>query len=223
MKKTLIALFPLFVIVVAGFFFSKKPFNKVEEGAVPSSQSSESAPMSAVNPSQNIATTPSAPTEKQVEVLNAVLSSHNDNDPRLDSELKVLSPEAKISFVKKYETVPAELRNDRGTIVFLLGRNLQTENDIAFMGKVLREEPCRGLKNCREDMPSSDPHGETGIEVTLAYPQIMALKSLERILSQGESHPLFRRSMDEVKAATNSPVDKIARVAKDLEAKYSKR
>lgn len=220
MKKTLVALIPLFIIVVAGFFISKKPMNNP---ILPADHSGESPSSNSATPSTSATSTAATiPAEKQTEVLESILKSGNDNDPRLDSDLKVLSEPAKQSFGKKYESIPAEKRNEKGTIVFLLGRNLQTENDIVFMGKVLREEPCRGLKNCREDMLQGDAHSESGIEVTLAYPQIMALKALERILSQGRTHPLFTRSMEEVKAATNSPVDIIAKMAKDLEKKYGR-
>lgn len=219
MKKTIIALFPLLLIVVAGFFFSKKPFNSPLEAKVSEETTGVSAPPGSSSP---VMSEPSASEEKQVEVLESVLQARNDNDPRLDTDLKVLSEGSKKAFVKKYDSLAAEKRNERGTIVFLLGRNLQTEADIVFMGKVLREEPCRDLNNCRGDPQRGDSHNEIGIDVTLAYPQIVALKSLERILAQGEAQPLYRRSMDEVKAATNSPVEKVANLAKNLERKYGR-
>jgi len=159
----------------------------------------------------------------QSAVLENILASHNDNDMRLDTELKVLDTGAKKLFQQKYEQIPAEKRNERGTVIFLLGRNLAHESDIAFLSKVLAEPPCRSMQNCASDPPhSGDVHGDNGVEVTLAYPQIVALKSLERVLESGNKNPLFEQAMDTVHKATQSPVAKVAIMARAIEAKYSR-
>jgi hypothetical protein len=154
-----------------------------------------------------------------------VLESRNDNDQRLDKDLKVLSAGAKQLLRQRYEEFPPEGRNERGTIVFLVGRNLTEKSDIEFMEKVLSEAPCRSMQNCKEDSPRSqgaDAHSETGIEVSLNYPQIVALKSLERILELGESDPLYQYAWEEILRARQSPIPKVAEMARDIEAKYSK-
>ncbi|MGZ3685662.1 MAG: hypothetical protein ACXVB9_11465 [Bdellovibrionota bacterium] len=159
----------------------------------------------------------------QVTTLENVLASHNDNDMRLDTELKVLDEGAKKLFQQKYEQISPEKRNQRGTVVFLLGRNLTHESDIAFMGKVLAEPPCRSMQNCASDPPhSGDVHGDNAVEASLAYPQLVALKSLERVLESGNSNPRFQQCMETVHKATQSPVAIVANLARVIEAKYSR-
>lgn len=80
-------------------------------------------------------------TATQLRILGEIFVSKNDNDPRLDSDLRKLDEEAKAAFRAKYRALPPELRNERGTIVFLLGRNLTTAGDYAFMKNVLSEPP----------------------------------------------------------------------------------
>lgn len=160
---------------------------------------------------------------KQLSTLNEILSSRNDNDMRLDTDLKVLSAGAKSLLRKRYQEIRPESRNDRGTIVFLLGRNITSEEDIGFMDQVLNELPCRSLANCREDIPPQTDdhgHGEMGLEVTLAYPQIYALKGLERVLDRGSNDLLYANAMDSLRRAKASSTPKIAEMARELEQKY---
>ena len=123
---------------------------------------------------------------EQFRVLTEILASRNDNDPRLDSELRVLNPEAKKLFRSLYRELPLERRNDRGTIVFLLGRNLNEKSDFEFLKSVLHEEPCLSLSNCRQADAQSQGDGDSQSEVALHYPQAVVLESVERYLS---SHP----------------------------------
>ena len=114
-------------------------------------------------------------------VLDQILASRNDNDPRMDSELRTLDEATKDLFREKYQALALEKRNDRGTIVFLLGRNLKTEKDYAFFCDVLREAPCFNLADCRGNAPNisgADYHHDSGEQVTLAYPQYVALTML---------------------------------------------
>lgn len=162
----------------------------------------------------------------QLSTLNAILSSKNDNDMRMDRELKVLDEGAKELLRKRYDEFPAERRNERGTIVFLLGRNLTSDKDFDFLHSVVDEAPCRSLQNCRMDPGPSSPesaHEETGIEVTLSYPQIVALKSYERVLERGESDPMYQRAMEEVQHGTHSSSEKIAEVARTIEARFHRK
>jgi hypothetical protein len=159
----------------------------------------------------------------QADTLESVLEAHNDNDMRLDTDLKVLSAGAKELFRQKYEKISAEKRNERGTVIFLLGRNITHELDLAFMSKVLAEPPCRSMQNCASDPPhSSDIHGDNGVDVTLAYPQLQALKSLERVLEAGKTGPLYEHALEEVHRATQSPVKKVADMARSIESKFSR-
>ncbi|HAR41558.1 MAG TPA: hypothetical protein DCS07_02835 [Bdellovibrionales bacterium] len=134
---------------------------------------------------------------QKVTLLKEILKSKNDNDPRLDRELRVLSEGAKNLMVQQYRAFEAEKRNERGTIVFLLGRNLRAEPDFSFLCEVLREPPCLSLKNCSGD-PSTvgreDFEHESGEEITLAYPQIVALVALQDYLLAGSTTPTGRFS-----------------------------
>lgn len=145
----------------------------------------------------------SVETKRQVQILGEVLMSRNDNDPRLDRELKVLAPEARERFRLTYRHMAPEARNQRGTIVFLLGRNLETPEDFAFFRDVLAEAPCLSLSDCSK--PASRPetqgahdseheHRETATATTLNYPSLMALKSLERELKRAST---FKRKKSE--------------------------
>jgi hypothetical protein len=132
----------------------------------------------------------------QLQMLRSVLQSRNDNDPRLDSELRQLSPGARALFREEYRRVPAESRNERGTIVFLLGRNLETEEDFRFLQTVLSEPQCLSLTHCNSAPPRGDAddqeHHHSSLDATtLSYPQLVALKSLARLLpdSGGEAAP----------------------------------
>jgi hypothetical protein len=159
----------------------------------------------------------------QAGILDSVLAAHNDNDQRLDTELKVLSPGAKELFRQKYEKISAEKRNERGTVVFLLGRNITQERDLAFLSKVLAEAPCRSMQNCASDPPhSADAHGDDAVGISLAYPQIVALKSLEGVLESGKTNPLYEHALEEVHKATQSPVGKVADMARAIENRFSR-
>jgi hypothetical protein len=162
---------------------------------------------------------------EQVKILDQVLVAKNDNDPRLDRELKVLGPVAKAAFRERYETIPAEQRNERGTIVFLVGRNLERPEDFEFLGKVLAEPACRSLANCGRDETSqpdsADMHLDAGVEVTLAYPQLVALRSLDNLLSAPDGDPKLRaQALREVENSRKSPTTRVAQAAHELLKKY---
>ena len=73
--------------------------------------------------------TPASLAKAQLATLEEILGSRNDNDPRLDRGFVGLSPEARELFREKYRSLAPERRNERGTIVYLLGKNLQTADD----------------------------------------------------------------------------------------------
>ena len=116
--------------------------------------------------------------------LEAILQSRNDNDPRLDTDFNTLSVEARRLFRERYRQIAPERRNERGTIVYLLGKNLRDDEDWAFLREVVSEPPCLSLADCAK--PSTGP-AEMGDEVTLAYPALVALKQAQRALEQGAS------------------------------------
>ncbi len=129
-------------------------------------------------------------TVKKMDVLNEILKSKNDNDPRLDQDFNNLSTQTKEAMEREYTQLHLESRNERGTIVFIVGKNLQTNQDFDFLAQVVTEEPCLSLSNCNNSTQDS-PHidGASGIQVTLEYPQIVALKSIENYLDNNSNSP----------------------------------
>ncbi|MES3037043.1 MAG: hypothetical protein V4736_03975 [Bdellovibrionota bacterium] len=115
--------------------------------------------------------------KKKWTILQEVLESRNDNDPRMD-ELKNLSPAFHNALANAYSELPMNRRNERGTIAFLMGRDMQSVQDIEFLQSVVSEPPCYSFENC--DTPAAtDPHLADVNEVSLNYPQLAALYQVE--------------------------------------------
>ena len=158
----------------------------------------------------------------KVATLSEILESRNDNDPRLDSELRDLTPEDRRELREFYRTLEWEDRNGRGTTIFLLGRNIDSEEDLDFFVEVLSEPPCLSLRNCEKAeakfLPSVDDHDSTK-EITLAYPQVVALKSLEREF--GRESALRDMFMETLTVAIDNRNPRISRMAQSILASWS--
>lgn len=146
----------------------------------------------------------------QLRTLESILDSKNDNDSRLDTELRSLDDEAKNAFRSKYRTLPDEDRNGRGTIVFLVGRNLNDASDFEFLDEVLKERPCLSLADCRKNSGnaySEEFHHEGPTEVTLAYPQMVVLESARKYLqSKGPLEAYACRTLEKAAQSSNELV-----------------
>ncbi|MBI3564162.1 MAG: hypothetical protein HY079_03085 [Elusimicrobia bacterium] len=115
-------------------------------------------------------------------LLREVLAARNDNDPRLDLAFQDLAPDEKRAFREEYRRLPREARNERGTVVYLLGRSLSRDEDWAFMKEAAGEPACLSLADCAHEGGASSQ--SPGDEVTLAYPALVALKRAEAELSK---------------------------------------
>lgn len=169
----------------------------------------------------------------QLAVLNEVLALKNDNDPRLDTELRKLSPAAKRLLEERYQQLPLEKRNQRGTIAFLIGRDMNSAEDVAFLAQIIKEPPCLSMANCSQDrvpdtgsdsfasqvQVSEKLHEETGADVTLHYPQLMVLAEIEAQLDQEPKRPLPSGVAELIETATRSPVGRIALKARSLQGR----
>lgn len=154
---------------------------------------------------------------RQLAVLDEVARSRNDNDPRLDSELRLLGKGARQELRKRYAALAPERRNERGTIVFLLGRNLRAAQDFAFLKGVLAEPPCLSLSDCSSAPSKVDPHLSDIDERTLAYPSLVALYAVEQLLSRpGLPESERARCREVIEAALRSPVSLVAGRARKL-------
>lgn len=165
----------------------------------------------------------SADDHKKWEVLQEILTSQNDNDPRLDKTFMGMSDELHLTLQEQYQEIPAENRNQRGLLAFLIARDLKNTEDLDFLKKVYEESPCLSLENCGS-RTSSDPHLSGVDEASMNYPQLASLYQLEKQLND---HPaLFADSSmkDHAKAvieqALRFPVPSVQKKAAEIQARF---
>jgi len=149
-------------------------------------------------------------------ILDDILRSRNDNDPRLDSAFNDLSPQTKELFRGTYGGLRPEKRNERGTIVYLLGKNLNAAEDWAFLRNVVTEPPCLSLSDCSKKPTSGGGEEALGDEVTLAYPCLVALKSAQRVLESGKNPDQLKEARSVVDAAKTSKVPAVVKLAEKI-------
>jgi len=203
---------------------------------VPAPVSSQASESSVPSTREAILTsTPAVPEKdrqkdvKMMRDLDEIFASRNDNDPRLDTEFRNLTPVEKELLRDKYRDLPRESLNERGTIVFLLGRELKTPEDYAFLAQVGNQQPCLSLGDCQKQASISEEsiHEEDAVSVTLTYPQRVALKSLENVLSRAQhagaaADPAqVNLALGTLGSITNSPVSWVGQKAAELQAQYS--
>ena len=123
----------------------------------------------------------------KVRLLEEILNGRDDNDPRLDSSFNSLPSAVRLRFQQKYRSLPPESLNQRGIIVYLLGKNIADASDWAFLREVAAEPPCLSLADCSK---AASGDGSAGDAVTLAYPSLVALKQAERLLSSSRAEAL---------------------------------
>ena len=148
----------------------------------------------------------------KLETLEEIFLSKNDNDPRLDRDFTDLSPQTKSLLRQKYRELPAELRNERGTIVYLLGKNLSSSEDWAFMRGVVQEPPCLSLADCSK----TGLGAALGDEVTLAYPALVAIKQAQRALEESRAD---KEALAVIEAGKTSSMPAVARLADRIAAR----
>lgn len=155
--------------------------------------------------------------------LEEILKSKNDNDPRINAELKNLSTEFHEALYSKYASMKPEDRNERGTLVFLIARDLKSPNDLDFLQKVYQESPCLNLANCQTST-EEDPHHGGANQTTLDYPQLVGLYQLDRQL--GERPEILKDAnlragvYATLKNAENFPAPQVHQKAQQIREKY---
>jgi|GEM_PF-2985153 len=165
----------------------------------------------------------SEPEKKQWQTFIEIMLSKNDNDPRLDKDLRHLSPSLKKALEAQYTLLPDEKRNEKGLVVFLVARDLSSPEDVQFLDSIYQESPCLSLADCgvRGD---NDPHFSSINEMSLLYPQIAGLFQLDKQLSARPellSDPNFRSQMRGlIHSAEQFPVPAIQKRADALKNKY---
>ena len=239
-KKNLFVILALVALASGAFFFARsrhshpEGMSDVTEGAPlivqgspsGSTQQKNEAPAASKPNLESLLAKASAEDRKQFQTHSQILKAKNDNDPRLDSELRHLSPEAKRLFEAHYAGLAAESRNERGTIVFLIGRDLKTDADIDFLTGVFAEPPCLSMGNCHEAPAHSkhdDEHFESANDVSLAYPQLAGLKQIEAYLGSGQTNPaVVNRLLALLEATKSSPVHPVSQLAGEILTRFKK-
>lgn len=160
---------------------------------------------------------------KKWQTFESILSSKNDNDPRIDQEFKHISSDLKIALMEKYATIPAESRNDRGLISFLVARDLNSTADTDFLKKVFEEPPCLSLADCKTIGPDDAHH--SGInQTTLEYPKMAALYQIEKRLTEHPeilSNPSLREGIvADLRQAEACPVPMIQQKALQIRTRF---
>ncbi|MFA6583314.1 MAG: hypothetical protein WCS77_03370 [Elusimicrobiaceae bacterium] len=153
---------------------------------------------------------------RKLAVLDEIFLSKNDNDPRLDTEFNNISPELGNALRSKYRALPRESLNERGTIVFLLRKNMSRE-DWAFLKQVAAEPPCLSLADCAKGEKLTGGHRELGLEISLSYPAMVALKQAELALTEEQS---AQAALEVIRAGKTSKAPVVADTAARLEAKF---
>jgi hypothetical protein len=191
--------------------------------ATPANLDRTAVPTQATMPANEATPIASPETAGKVRVLREILNGHGDNDPRMDTELLHLDAATKRAFRAEYQHTALERRNARGTIVFLLGRNLTSPEDFAFMKSVLSEAPCLSMQDCRGT--ANDPIGEGAAEhddgavneKVLNYPSAIALESIARELQNGAFDANQKaQTIPVLEQGTASKVSFVARRSREL-------
>lgn len=221
----------LLVLIGFTFFYSQK---KETAGESPLSETSElkkeDSTVSNTAASPDSSATPTPAKHPELKVLAEIFKTKNDNDPRMDRELKNLSESVKAALRQQYADTKAELRNERGTIAFLLGRELKegrgSEADVKFLASILMEKPCLSLTDCSKPASSQTPeeqHLEAIHETTAHYPQLMSLRAFRQSLESGNLTPELRRAaIEAIEDALHSRNPRVAQEAQAILASLPK-
>lgn len=223
MKKLVAAAIVLILVIV--FFAYQKPEEAFPESAEDSSNTLEK--VSFTVPSQPLPTLSqttqrfSAPTVAKLKILDEIFASRNDNDPRLDSEFEEISPEMRAALIVSYKALPKERLNERGTLIFLLGKKINDEKDIDFFQELIAEAPCLSLTDCsKESIVESlgDEHQAESQATTLVYPQLVALRLVSSNYQSAKDQVLKDRMAEFFKLAEQSPSEYIAEEAARIQS-----
>ena len=162
--------------------------NKLEDSDVPEKKALSAVETEAAKVSdEQIAAKLSGEDLKSYQLFEAILKSKNDNDPRLDQDLKHQSQAVRNAMIEKYTQLAPEDKNERGLIAYMISRDVQSPEDLQFMKSVFDQPPCLSLADCKSTAPA-DPHFSTLNQTTLIYDQKVVLFQIEKNLTE---HPEY--------------------------------
>ena len=227
-NRLIIFVISLIILLLLGRYFLLK-----QDAKTPDTQESVTTGMPATGAVETTATPAlsaatmdalSAHDKEQLQVLFEIFKSKNDNDPRMDQVLKNLSPALKDALQKQYSEMKMELRNERGTIAFLISRELKegrgAPSDVQFLKSVLQEKPCLSLSDCSKSSNSQSIEEQhlMGVEETTAqYPQLITMQTIKQALAYGNLTPENKASLIGIlEAGRDSPNPRIAQDAQKV-------
>jgi hypothetical protein len=203
--------------------FSFKKTNQLSQNKINQSSSSVSKKISADDSDLPKALALQADDKSSWLVLKSIFLSKNDNDPRMDTQLKKLSPAVHEALFEKYDSLPDEDRSAKGLIVFLISRNLNSIEDIQFLKKVYQESPCLSLANCKTLAPDNTHHSAVD-QTTLTYPQQTFLYVIEKQLTENPellNNSAFKSAIIQLLVqAENFPVPSVHDKARAIRLKF---
>lgn len=176
-----------------------------------------------VRTEKNLVVAPSKDTTKaevtalasEERIILSSLQTNDDNDPNIDGPLRQLSASGKALLRSDYLRTPAQNSRRRGTAVFLLGRQIESVDDIHFLKNVLSEDPCRNQNIvCNSEVVDSDSEEDPLLASSLMYPQLVAIASLQDFISsKPENKELARIALQTLKKARHSPRSEVREAA----------
>lgn len=195
-RLTLVSLAAVALSCVIVYWIVPRPdLRKEDSGSTWQEQLTQAPEAARVSPpEQKVSADLLSPEDRQkLNTLGDIIAAKNDNDPRLDSDFRSLSVPLKQAMRAKYYELPAENRAGRGTVVFLLGREIRSPEDVDFLASVVSEKPCLSFENCSQVMPEAQEEGadhHAGINnISLSYPELTSLMAVRNWLEQDRRGP----------------------------------
>lgn len=166
-----------------------------------------------------------SPQEKsQWMIFEDILKTKNDNDSRLDQDLKKTSSRFRKALYEKYTQLPPEDHSRRGLVIYLIGRDASSIEDLQFLKKVYQEPPCLSMADCKSAAVNQDPHHSSVDQTTLVYEQLSGLYLIERQISQNPNllnDAAARSGFIQILAQAESyPVPAVHEKARAIRIKY---
>jgi hypothetical protein len=198
--------------------------NKLEDSDIPEKKA-PTATEAAANKSsdEQIAAKLSGDDLKNYQTFDAILKSKNDNDPRLDQDLKHQSAAVRNAMIEKYAQLAPEDKNGRGLIAYMISRDAQSAEDLQFMKSVFDQPPCLSLADCKSTGPA-DPHFSTTNQTTLVYDQKVILFQIEKTLTEHPEYlkdPVKREGfVATLRQAESYGVSSIQQKAQEIRARF---
>lgn len=125
--------------------------------------------------------------QRKLKIVQEILISENDNDPRINTEFENLSLKLKMSLFDQYQALAGEKRKQKALIVLLLSRQIQTNEDVELLKKVFEDQQCLSLQDCKVKTTETDFYNAAMEEIIINYPQMILLYEISKHLSSLDS------------------------------------